>query len=782
MTVYTADCRGSVANTSYKKKVEITCAADLQRAAAFDHVCAAYADGTDKQGNLIKARRSVSTFIHADCLPADMDNGHSDDPADWKTLDHIKAAFPSVEFYAVPSRNHFKEKNGKAARPKYHIYFPIDLVTDAGAYRQMKEHLLSIFPYFDENAKDAARFFFGVDGAQVEFMGGDHFMNLTAFLKQKPPVIMPPMPVIAVPVAAINALATRPARRFAPVETIPEGKRNGTLSRFAGRVLKKYGADDGKAAQAFRDEAAKCTPLLEEKELYTIWNSALNFYRGKVRSSQDYMPPNEYAAREFQEGLMPNHMTDVGQAKKLAAVYHDKLQYSDATLWLSYDGRKWEENSPAARRYVHLLTERQMKDAHGMVAAAQEAILTAQEGQDKVAEEAAKKDHALAETYHRFAREYQKTSRISATLLEATPYLQIDVDKLDADAFLLNTPSGTVDLRSGEIRPHNPADFCTKITGCAPGTDGAELFLDFLDRITCGDKGLQGYLQMIAGMFAVGAVFRECLIIAYGGGGNGKSSLFNLLAYVLGDYAGNMSAETLTANCRKNKSPEYAELRGKRLVIAAELEEGMRFDTAVIKKLCSTDKVQAEKKFKAPFSFTPSHTLVLYTNHLPKVGTTDKGTWDRLIVVPFTANLRGQKGEILNYARYLYEHAGSAVLAWIIEGAWLFIQAQYKIELPDCVRAAIRNYREDNDWVSQFIDECCEIGATFNQASGALYQEYRAYCARRGEYMRGSADFKTAVEGSGFDWRRTDAGAIYYGLRVKPSAYQDFIEVFEPTP
>lgn len=603
-------------------------------------------------------------------------------------------------------------------------------------------------------------------------------MNLTAYLKMNPPAIMPIMSATTAPAAP----AARPARQSAPAGTIPEGQRNSALSRFAGRVLKKYGADDGRAAQAFRDEAAKCAPPLNERELSTIWNSALSFYRGKVRTSPDYVPPDEYAARDLKSGLMPDHMTDVGQAKKLAAVYRDKLRYSEATLWLSYDGMKWEENSPAARRYVHQLTERQMKDAHGMVTAAQEALLAAQEGQDKTAQEAAEKDHSIAKAYHSFARAYQKTSRISATLLEATPYLQIDVDKLDADAFLLNTPAGTIDLRSGNIRPHDPLDFCTKVTGCAPGGDGAELFCEFLDRITSGDKGLQDYLQMIAGMFAVGAVFRECLIIAYGGGGNGKSTLFNLLAYVLGDYAGNLSAETLTANCRKNKSPEYAELRGRRLVIAAELEEGMRFDTAVIKKLCSTDKVQAEKKFKAPFSFTPSHTLVLYTNHLPKVGTTDKGTWDRLIVVPFTANLRGQKGEILNYARYLYDHAGGAVLAWVIEGGRRFIQAQYKIELPECVQAAIRNYREDNDWISQFLEECCEIGATFNQPSGALYQEYRAYCARRGEYTRSTADFKTAIEGSGFDCRKTKTGAFYYGLRVKENAYQGFVEVHEPTP
>lgn len=408
-----------------------------------------------------------------------------------------------------------------------------------------------------------------------------------------------------------------------------------------------------------------------------------------------------------------------------------------------------------------------MKQAHRLVTTAQDAMLSAQEQQDNGTAESAKSDLNFAQTFHKFAREYQKSNRISATLTEATPYLQIDVEQLDADAFLLNTPAGTVDLRDGSIRPHNPEDFCTKITGCAPGSDGTELFREFLDRITCGNKELQHYLQMIAGMFAVGVVYRECLIIAYGGGGNGKSTLFNLLAMVLGDYAGNLSAETLTANCRKNKSPEYAEMRGKRFVIAAELEEGLRFDTAIIKKLCSTDKVQAEKKFKAPFSFTPSHTLVLYTNHLPKVGTTDKGTWDRLIVVPFTANLRGQKGEVLNYAQHLYEHAGGAVLSWMIEGACRFITAQYQIELPACVQAAIQNYREDNDWLTGFLDECCEKGAAYKARSSDLYQAYRSYCLRTGDYTRSAADFKRSVEVVGLLYRKAKDGMYCYGLRVK---------------
>ena len=98
-----------------------------------------------------------------------------------------------------------------------------------------------------------------------------------------------------------------------------------------------------------------------------------------------------------------------------------------------------------------------------------------------------------------------------------------------------------------------------------------------------------------------------------------------------------MSADSLTANCRRNVKPEIAELKGKRLIIAAELEEGTRLSTSILKQLCSTDQIRGEKKFKDPFDFTPSHTAVLYTNHLPKVSASDDGTWRRLIVIPFHA-------------------------------------------------------------------------------------------------------------------------------------------------
>lgn len=186
MTLYTANCRGDKTNTSYPNRVEVNCPADLERAALLDHVCAEYRtedvkrkrpDGTEYT-QTVPFHRAITAFVKSDCMPFDLDNGHSNDPAEWKTLDSIKAAFPGVMFYAVPSRNHMKEKEqGKdkpplSARPRYHIYFPIDEITDADEYTRLKQRVIDLFPWFDLNAKDAARFLFGVKNPAAVFVEG----------------------------------------------------------------------------------------------------------------------------------------------------------------------------------------------------------------------------------------------------------------------------------------------------------------------------------------------------------------------------------------------------------------------------------------------------------------------------------------------------------------------------------------------------------------------------------------------------------------------------------
>ena len=238
------------------------------------------------------------------------------------------------------------------------------------------------------------------------------------------------------------------------------------------------------------------------------------------------------------------------------------------------------------------------------------------------------------------------------------------------------------------------------------------------------------------------------------------------MSRVLGLYSGNISADTLTVGCRRNIKPEMAEVKGKRLLIAAEMQEGARLNDSTVKQLCSTDDVFAEKKYKDPFSFKPCHTLVLYTNHLPRVSASDDGIWRRLIVIPFNAKITG-KSDIKNYGEYLYDNTGESILAWVIEGAKKVIDLDYQIPVPACVKAAIDEYRSQNDWFGHFMEDKCETGDGFRESSSSLYQAYRNYCIDTNEYVRSTADFYFAMESAGFERVTLNRKRYFKGVRLR---------------
>ena len=743
MTIYDAATVGSRSNCVYPNPVTVTDADTMRQAAAFDHVCAAY-----KQNY-----RSVDNFLKADCLPMDCDNDHSDDPDDWLTPFDVAMDFPGVGMIFVYSRSHMKQKGKRGPRPRFHVYFICTETTNSEIYSSWKDRLIADYPYFDDGAKDSARFLFGVKDAVVEVYDGE--ITIDEFL------------------------ADSFAEWDAAQGQIPEGSRNKTMSHYAGRIIKRLGNTE-EAHKQFLKEAEKCSPPLDDAELAGIWASAVKF-GAKVAAQEGYIPPEQYN-QDFL--LMPEDFSDVGQAIVLSREYMDRLRFSPATDYIVFNGSFWEESQPNAQGIAQELTARQLEEAEteiqrcmkemsgngawAMLAAmgAKKAMAAFSEAQRRSFEK-----YERAETYRKYAIKRRDTKYISAALKEARPMIQIEQRVLDADEFLLNLPSGTCDLRTGAVREHNAQDYITKQTAVDPSGDGMDVWEDALQTFFQGDADLIRYVQEIVGLAAIGKVYIEALVIAYGEGRNGKSTFWNTIARVLGTYSGNMSADTLTVGCKRNVKPELAEAKGKRMIIAAELEEGMRLNTSNVKQLCSTDEIYAEKKYKAPFSYVPTHTLVLYTNHLPRVGAIDQGTWRRLIVIPFNAKIEG-KADIKNYADFLFKTAGGAVLQWIIEGAKRVIASDYKIVQPKVVQDAIQKYKENNDWLAHFLDDCCEAGDDFEAKSGEFYNAYRSYCLQMGEYTRSTTDFYSALESTGVVRKRTRTGVIIYGLKLK-SEFED---------
>ena len=755
ITMFTADCTGQAANCSYPNRRMVTTPEEMQEAVRFDHVCAEY------KGNY----RSIGNFARSDVVVMDIDNDHTEDPAEWITPEKLDQMLPDISYVIAFSRNHMKVKDGKAARPKFHVYFQITETSDAGWYAALKKGIKKRFDFFDGNALDAARFIFGSDAGEVVWHEG--WMTIDEEVEPD----------------YEETESKDPGVSSGP---ILEGSRNNTMSRFAGRVLKKYGVTD-RAREAFELHARRCDPPLPEDELNTIWNSAVKFYKNTVCTQPGYVEPDEYNS-EF-DSLKPEDFSDMGEAKALIKEYRDELLYTDATQFLSYDGMCWRENRQKAVGAVEEFLDMQLVESRDQFETAVAHMLAVDSSLDEIT--VRKGGRALeklitpqnaeafgelqtARAYYGFVMKYRNYKHIADTQNTAKPMVATDINLFDAQEDYLNTPGGTYDLAKGlnGMMPHKATDLLTKITNCAPGDEGRQLWEDALQLFFCGDQDLIDYVQMTVGMAAVGKVYVEALIIAYGEGRNGKSTFWNTISRVLGTYSGAMSADSLTANCRRNVKPEIAELKGKRLIIAAELEEGTRLSTSILKQLCSTDQIRGEKKFKDPFDFTPSHTAVLYTNHLPKVSASDDGTWRRLIVIPFHAKIEGSS-DIKNYADYLFNNAGPAVMSWIIEGAKKVIEREFKIEPPKVVANAIAEYRGMNDWLSHFLEDCCVTGDGLEQKSGDLYQEYRAYCLRTGEYARNNADFIAEIEKRGFMRKKKKSGMWVQGLQLKDTDFAD---------
>lgn len=745
-TVYSADCVGNSGNCLYPNKNIVTDKESFIAATKMDHVTAKY------KGNY----RSKDNFEYSDCIPLDCDNDHSENPDEWITPFDLAMLIPRVSFAASYSRHHMMVKGDKSERPRFHVFFPIEIVSDEEEYTNLKRRIATAFPCFDTNALDSARFLYGNDSDEVEFYEGDKTI--------------------------IEYLEEDDFAEFdASLDQVPEGQRNSTMSHIAGKIIKRYGNTED-AYNIFLKKAELCNPPLPESELKVIWHSATKFGT-KVSNQDGYIPPEQYNS---DCRLKPEDFSDVGQATVLAMEYKDILRYSPSTDYMVYNGSFWEESKPKSQGVSQDLTERQLAEAETEMKKAMDELvknggmeILVSVGPKKAVQMFNKQQaHAYelyedAVAYKKYAIKRRDTKNIAATLKEARPMLEVEQRNLDADEFMLNTPTLTYDLRQGIKLPmeHRPEHFITKQTTVDPSSDGADIWASALDTFFLKDTGLIDYVQRMVGLSAIGKVYVEALIIAYGEGRNGKSTFWNVIARVLGTYSGNISADMLTVGCRRNVKPELAEAKGKRMLIAAELEEGMRLNTANVKQLCSTDEIYAEKKYKDPFSYTPTHTLVLYTNYLPKVGAIDKGTWRRLIVIPFDAKIEGN-ADIKNYADYLFEKAGGAILTWVIEGARKVIADNYKIEPPQKVRDAIEHYKESNDWLSYFLSERCELDPAYVAKSSEVYNEYRIFCTQVGEFTRSTTDFYTALETVGFERYRDRKGRYIKGLRLKT----EFIE------
>jgi putative DNA primase/helicase len=334
----------------------------------------------------------------------------------------------------------------------------------------------------------------------------------------------------------------------------------------------------------------------------------------------------------------------------------------------------------------------------------------------------------------------------------------------DADPWPLNTPGGIVDLKTGDLLPHDPLQYLTKIAAVEPGGD-CRNWLKFLHEITAGHTELQAFLQRVVGYALTGSTREHALFFAYGTGANGKGVFLNTVAAIVGDYAKTAPMETFTATLGDRHPTELAGLMGARLVVAQETEGGKRWAESKIKAMTGGDPIAARFMRQDFFEFVPQFKLLIAGNHKPGLRGVDEAIRRRFYLIPFTVTIPPEKRDKDLFEKLRSEWPG--ILQWMIEGclAW----RRDGLNPPALVREATQAYLEAEDALAQWLDECCGSDPVYVERTTALFASWKTWAEAAGEFAGSQKRFSKALEDRGFtrDHESRSRQAIFRGLALR---------------
>ncbi|WUC42290.1 phage/plasmid primase, P4 family [Streptomyces cellulosae] len=335
---------------------------------------------------------------------------------------------------------------------------------------------------------------------------------------------------------------------------------------------------------------------------------------------------------------------------------------------------------------------------------------------------------------------------------------------LDADPYLFNTPTGTVDLHEGTIRENDRDDLITKVAGGGIGDQPSDEWTKFLERIL-PDPDVRAFVQRLFGYAMLGKQTEHVMPIFTGTGANGKGTIRDALMAAFGDYAIEVDPALLMESKHERHGAFKMRLRGARLAFCSETEKGRKFAEATMKRLVGGDPIEANYMHKNPITFDPSHTLVMLTNHLPAVSGDDPAVWRRILVVPFDVVIPEEErdGELPERLKL----ATSAILAWTYAG-WLDYQQQ-GLNPPEAVRVRTEQYREESDILGRFLTERTMPSPHGYVRSAELFTAWSDWCHKNGiktEEIGNAVTFAASMKSRGFEKKSRNIGAVWLGLML----------------
>ncbi|MCX4460713.1 phage/plasmid primase, P4 family [Streptomyces sp. NBC_01728] len=419
-------------------------------------------------------------------------------------------------------------------------------------------------------------------------------------------------------------------------------------------------------------------------------------------------------------GLLPEELTDRGNAKLFARLYSDRFRHVEGLGWYCWDQYRWKRTGGekgAMWAAGDMAEQMPHTDPHGVF------------GDREVSS-------------HR--RRTQSTAGMKALLqqAQAAPGLSLDPDVLDGDMYALCTPGGVVDLRTGDLHKPDPlSDMHSRATSVGPEDMPIPRWRSFLrDTFGDDDKGREtiDFLHLLLGYSVTGDVGAQVLPFLYGSGANGKSVLLEVMMQILGEYANAAPPGFLMEKGKFTEhSTELTELHGRRIVVCSELKPNDKFNEARVKLLTGGDTITARRMRQDFFTFTPTHKLWLLGNHRPEVGTGGYAFWRRMRIIPFERKVPDAL-KIDNLAQELVCDEGPGILYWLIEGARRYLATRDSLHGPASVRLATEAYEKTEDHIGRFITERCTKGSDgqpnpdLRVEQKLLYETYVRWCSDEG--------------------------------------------------
>jgi putative DNA primase/helicase len=505
-------------------------------------------------------------------------------------------------------------------------------------------------------------------------------------------------------------------------------------------LVQGFALDREPALELLREWNTNCEPPWSDWEL-----------EHKIDSALEQPGERGYLLNEPRQTDSPiRNCTDLGNAERFAEQHGSDVRYCHPWgKWLVWDGRRWaiDESGEIVRRAKR--TARSIYVEASKVADGDEA-------------------KAIA----KWAAASERRERLTAmiALAESEPPIPIAVESLDSQPWLLNCENGTLDLRTGELREHRREDYLTKVCPVEYPTEcgiDPELWLSFLSRIFDGNDRLISFVQRLIGMALVGEVLENILAIFHGRGANGKSVWLETVCGMLGsDYAMSAGTSLLMVDRTGRHPTEKADLFGMRLVAANESGDGGRLSEETVKQLTSRENIRARRMREDSWEFTPSHTVILATNHKPEIRGTDYGIWRRIHLIPFSVTIPPieRDKELASKLRAEWP----AILRWAVAGclAW----QQNGLQPPGEVLEATSDYQSEMDVLGEWVEERCVVGPTCEARAGDLYGSYKAWATDRSEKPMTQTKFGVRLAERGFTKGRssTTGHVCYKGVGLLP--------------